>query len=389
MINKIKNKDLNGLLTLKGLMPVFKQIAYALDHFRKSYNFFHRDFHLGNFMALEDGTIKIIDFGLSCIRLNNNDGVPTIYSNPTGNTPVQDILKRQMASDDNSCASLDILMLITSMYELLMPRNIFDVETSIFFELLYLYMPDGGVVKINILSQSLVGLQTSMEYLRKKPYEDALIIVNSKIANLGPNSKLEFKEILLKKKAKLQKLLSEVTKPRLFWTTYPDSLNKYVTLFTSYGDPFINFRTENFRKICDDPLGFLTENEIYISSYLIVSVIPAQRKSNPYYLPALPNTIYLKLLDKNYKNVPNNENLKDSMPVAKQIPEDNKVPLEIVLSSGNLVPNDGLPRAVGWAGWAKGLWNKAKETVKRGVTRRGGKRAPNGSFRKNKTLRYV
>jgi serine/threonine protein kinase len=272
LFRAIKGGDSNHRLTLKGMLPMFKQIAYALDHFRKSYNFFHRDFHLSNFMASEDGTIKIIDFGLSCIRLTNNDGAPTIFSMPDGKAPVDDSIIQQMGSADNGCASLDILMLITSMYELLMPRNMLDVELAIFFELLYLYLPTGYPIKLNIMTMALVGLRSTLDSLRKKPYMDALIIVNSQIANLRPNSNPRLKELLAQKQAGLAKQILEIQPTRLFWTTYPQTLNEYKSLFNSQGDPFINFRTDNFKNICDDPLAFLRENEIYVSNYLINSV---------------------------------------------------------------------------------------------------------------------
>jgi serine/threonine protein kinase len=390
----IKSGDSNNLLTMKGMLPMFKQIAYALDHFRKSYNFFHRDFHLNNFMATEDGTIKIIDFGLSCIRLNINDGSEAIFSMPGGKGPMDSTLTQQMGSSDTGCASFDILMLITSMYELLMPRNMLDVELAIFFELLYLYVPTGFPedfpLKMNIMSWSLAGLRSTLDHLSKKPYIDALILLDSKIANLRPNSPPRIKDTLERKRATLAKHMSEIEPNRLFWTTYPDTLNKYKTLFTNQGDPFRSFRTDIFKTICDDPVGFFRKNEIDVSNYLINSVIDAQKKINPIYIPALPNTIYLKLIDKNFKEPVVNSKDTKSMPVAKPIPHDNKLPLSLVLSSPSLVPNSGKPRAIGWVGWVSGLFNKVKAGIKKRVTGQGGRKSiKRKNLRKNRTLKYL
>jgi len=385
LIDKIKNRDPNKLITLKGLIPVLKQIVNALDHFKKSYNFFHRDFHMANFMAADDESIKLIDFGLSCVRLNNNDGVPTIFSMPEQQQVVHNSLKQMMNSNDNSCASFDILMLITSMYDLLIPRKILDVETAIFLELLYLYMPNGGVIKFNMMAYVLTGIRTMIDQNAKKPYVDAIFAVNTQIFNLPADASPESKKLLFQKLARYTKAFSELQETRLFWTTYPLIINQYMTFFTGYGDPFVNFKTDNFKNICDDPAGFLKENEMYITNYLVGSVLEAQRKTNPKYAVALPNTIYLKIMDKNYKEpLPENEELKNSMPVKTPVPVDNGEPLEAVLSSVDLVPNNGKPRAVGWLGWAKGLMNRAKAVVK--GTKKGGLR---GKQQRKYTLKYL
>jgi len=50
------------------LNPIFHTLASALQRFRDTYGFFHRDLHGGNVMVSGDGKVKIIDFGMSCMR---------------------------------------------------------------------------------------------------------------------------------------------------------------------------------------------------------------------------------------------------------------------------------------------------------------------------------
>jgi hypothetical protein len=98
----------------------------------------------------------------------------------------------------------------------------------------------------------------------------------------------------------------------------------------------------------------------------------------------------LKLLDKNYKEPDVNAKYKNSMPATKPVPHDNKLPLSVVLSSGDLVPNNGKPRAVGWVGWVSGLFKKVKNAVKKRVTGHGGRKSiKSKNRRKNRTLKYL
>jgi serine/threonine protein kinase len=55
-------------LNIKDLAPLFMSLGKTLNILKKRYNYVHVDLHTGNVMVSEDGTLKLIDFGMSCLE---------------------------------------------------------------------------------------------------------------------------------------------------------------------------------------------------------------------------------------------------------------------------------------------------------------------------------
>jgi len=89
------SSKLKSAVTFEELVPIFTRIYEVLSYFRHKYNFHHGDLHPENIM-FKDGTIKIIDFGHSCVNINSIN-----FSTLANKT----------------CESADILLLIAYMYE--------------------------------------------------------------------------------------------------------------------------------------------------------------------------------------------------------------------------------------------------------------------------------
>jgi serine/threonine protein kinase len=86
--------DTFGTVSTKILADILILIARILKHFNKKYNFRHNDLHALNIMVNRDGDYKIIDFGLSCIKIG-----PYTYGSQA------------------ACRSYDLLFLLADLYE--------------------------------------------------------------------------------------------------------------------------------------------------------------------------------------------------------------------------------------------------------------------------------
>jgi len=85
--------------SMEKTLPVLLELSRTLAHFYDRYTFYHRDLHTGNVMFSGD-EIKLIDFGMSCITLDN-----ITYSL---NLEIQ-------FAPDYSCVSFDMVIFILSL----------------------------------------------------------------------------------------------------------------------------------------------------------------------------------------------------------------------------------------------------------------------------------
>ena len=82
-------------LSKRQVANIIIQLIDTLSYFYTKYGFVHRDLHQLNVMFDEEGRIKIIDFGLSCLSVKGH-----LYS-----------------VTNNECASYDLFTYITSLLE--------------------------------------------------------------------------------------------------------------------------------------------------------------------------------------------------------------------------------------------------------------------------------
>jgi serine/threonine protein kinase len=68
--SKVVTEQLGYPIGFSSLAPYFRQIGQTLDVLSRKYNFRHGDLHCGNLMVSHTGSIKIIDFGMSCLEYN-------------------------------------------------------------------------------------------------------------------------------------------------------------------------------------------------------------------------------------------------------------------------------------------------------------------------------
>jgi len=109
IIDKITD---SGAVTMAALSPYFYQLGKVLDGLKKRYGFAHRDLHTGNIMFRNDGTLVLIDFGLSCITYGG-----VVYSVQTQNILPAGVTRLVPGIVDAPCQSYDILIFLTSFAE--------------------------------------------------------------------------------------------------------------------------------------------------------------------------------------------------------------------------------------------------------------------------------
>ena len=101
--------------TLTDVKPQLTELGKILQHFDKHYNFRHRDFHQGNIMFDEEKSVRLIDFGRSCLTFDWTTGSrQAIFGMPKYGGVIPEEL---MAINESPCFSLDLLTLIASFIE--------------------------------------------------------------------------------------------------------------------------------------------------------------------------------------------------------------------------------------------------------------------------------
>lgn len=98
-----------GDFKMSALAPYWAQLGTVLHGLKRKYNFSHRDLHTGNVMFQADGTLVLIDFGLSCMTIND-----ITYSVLTDNILPSGSKTLVPKTVNAPCESYDILIYLTS-----------------------------------------------------------------------------------------------------------------------------------------------------------------------------------------------------------------------------------------------------------------------------------
>lgn len=117
-LNKYKIEDYFhsfGSPTVANVKPQLLELGKILQHFEKKYAFKHRDFHQGNVMFAKDKSIKLIDFGRSCMVFDwTTESELALFGMPEY---MGEIPPKLLGKQDARCFSLDLLTLLVSIIE--------------------------------------------------------------------------------------------------------------------------------------------------------------------------------------------------------------------------------------------------------------------------------
>jgi serine/threonine protein kinase len=100
--------------TLEMVKPQLLQLGEALKYLYDTYNFRHKDLHEGNLMFSKDKSIKLIDFGRSCISFEKDNQTLATFSASLVPVEMPTIL---LGNSKSSCYSKDLLTFLVSVLE--------------------------------------------------------------------------------------------------------------------------------------------------------------------------------------------------------------------------------------------------------------------------------
>ena len=100
--------------TLEMIKPQLLQLGDALKYFYDTYEFRHKDLHEGNIMFSKDKSIKLIDFGRSCIRFVTYEEKLSTFSASLVTIEMPPAL---LGNSKSACYSKDLLTFLVSVLE--------------------------------------------------------------------------------------------------------------------------------------------------------------------------------------------------------------------------------------------------------------------------------